>query len=61
MKGPANWRNYVLSGKWQPGLTNQFAPFSSGAAYEVPGPSLTWPGGFWGPFKGAIGQRMYMP
>ena len=61
MKGPANWRNYVLSGKWQPGLTNQFAPFSSGAAYEVPGPSLTWPGGFWGPFKGTIGQRMYMP
>ncbi len=61
MRGGVTWPNYILSGKWQPGLTNQFAPFSSGRLYEVAASSLRSPGGFWGPVKHLLGQRMYIP
>lgn len=60
MKGPVSIRNYVFSGKWQPGLTNRFAWPSSGEPFVVPGNTLRWPGGFLGPMKGAIGQRIYI-
>jgi hypothetical protein len=62
MKGPANWRNYVFSGKWQWGFGNEFAPFSSGKPYEVLVSSLRWPpGGILNPLKGLLGQRWYVP
>ncbi len=60
MKGEANWSNYILSGKFDPGPWNQFAPFSSGAEYLVPGSSLYWPPG-WEVFNGLLGQRIYLP
>jgi hypothetical protein len=60
MKGNPNWVNYILSGKWQPGFGNQFAPFSSGAAYRVPISSLRWPSGL-NAVKGLLGQRLYVP
>ncbi len=63
MKGPANLKNWIMSGKWQPGLGNEFAPFSSGQEFEVPASSLHFPRGFlptdW--IKYLIGQRRYMP
>jgi RHS repeat-associated protein len=62
MRGGVNWPNYILSGKWQPGFGNQFAPFTSGRPYLVPGSSLGWPsGGILNPLKGLLGQRWYLP
>jgi RHS repeat-associated protein len=63
MKGGVNWWNYILSGKWQPGLGNMFAPYKSGASYQVPASSLKWPKGFGidGWIKGLLGQRLYIP
>ena len=43
MMGKANPINYLRSGKWQPGSGNQFAPFSSGAEYQVPFETLRAP------------------
>jgi hypothetical protein len=63
MKGGPNWWNYIWSGKWQPGLGNQFARFNSGESFLVPKSSLVWPVG-WGIdgfFKGVLGQRWYLP
>jgi hypothetical protein len=63
MKGGATWWNYLKSGKWQPGFGNEFAPFSSGAPYEVLASSVKWPTG-WGIdgwIKGLFGQRRYIP
>jgi hypothetical protein len=60
MVGGASYRNYLLSGKWQPGLSNQFAPYGSGQVYVVPFSTLTWPRGPWGMLKGIIGQRVYV-
>ncbi len=63
MNGPANRTNYVLSGKWQPGIGNDYAPFSSGQQYEVPKDAVQWPSG-WGLdgwIKGLFGQRRYFP
>jgi len=60
MKGEANWSNYILSGKFDPGPWNQFASFSSGSEYLVPGSTLYWPPG-WEVFKGLLGQRIYLP
>ncbi|GAG52034.1 unnamed protein product [marine sediment metagenome] len=60
MKGGANYRNYVLSGKWQPGFTNQFAPYACGEAFVVPSSSVIRGPGFWGTVKYPLGQRMYV-
>jgi hypothetical protein len=63
MKGEAGWCNYLCSGKWQPGFTNEFAPFSSGVEYIVPKSHLALPRG-WGIdgwIKAPFGQRIYMP
>ena len=63
MRGGRTRWNYFWSGKWQPGLGNQFAPFSSGESFVVPEGSLRWPSG-WGPdgwIKGLFGQRLFAP
>jgi hypothetical protein len=63
MKGGKTWYNYIMSGKWQPGLTNQFATFGSGQTFQVFASSvhlppmsnpLNW-------IKALIGQRIYRP
>jgi hypothetical protein len=36
MKGGRNYWNYFWSGKWQPGMGNQFARYASGQTYQVP-------------------------
>ena len=63
MKGEKTWWSYLRSGKWQPGMGNQFAPFSSGASYQVPTSCLSRPTGWGvdGAVKGLFGQRKYMP
>jgi hypothetical protein len=64
MKGGANWRNYLLSGKWQPGMGNQFARFGSGTEYWVPQSAVRIPwlkeGGL-GAVKALLGQRLFLP
>jgi hypothetical protein len=63
MDGSSSWTNYLLSCKWQPGMGNQYAPFSSGQEYLVPSRSLKWPTG-WGIdgwYKGLFGQRIFVP
>jgi hypothetical protein len=63
MKGGKTWWNYIMSGKWQPGLTNIFAPFRSGQIFDVPASTLHFPPLInplnW--IKALIGQRIYMP
>ena len=63
MQGGANRWNYIRSFKWQPGVGNQFAPYSSGAQYTVPRAAVRLPtgGGIDGAWKGVFGQRIYMP
>jgi RHS repeat-associated protein len=69
MKGGATRWNYIRSFKWEPTKKilgrygNEFAPFRSGAQYEVPASSVKWPRG-WGRdgwVKGLYGQRRYWP
>lgn len=60
MLGSANMRNYVLSGKWQPGFGNLFASYRSGATYVVDSSHLIWPSGLIGKLKGLLGQRIYI-
>ena len=63
MKGPANWWNYLQSGKWQPGFGNQFASKGSGQTFRVPKMAVKWPSG-WGIdgwWKALFGQRKYSP
>jgi hypothetical protein len=60
MKGEANYMNYILSGKFDPGPWNQFASFASGQEFQVAATSLYWPSG-WEFFKGILGQRIYWP
>ena len=60
MKGTNSWVNYILSGKWQPGMGNQFAPYGSGQAFLVNAKDLMWPTG-WEWIKGFLGQRIYNP
>ena len=60
MKGGTSYQNYVLSGKWQPGFTNQFAPYSSGQTFMVSPSTLSWPGGPLGIPKAILGQRIYV-
>jgi hypothetical protein len=63
MKGRATPWNYFWSGKWQPGLGNQFASFSSGAEFVVPRTALAFPNESallnW--IKASLGQRIYLP
>ncbi len=63
MKGPANLKNWIMSGKCQPGLGNEFAPLASGQEFQVPASSLRWPSGWGidGRWKGLFGQRIYRP
>ena len=68
MKGGNTFWNYIRSGKFQKGLGNQYAPFSSGTMFFVPNGSLKWPGGdaffdrgFWAIIKWLLGQRRYLP
>lgn len=60
MKGSKSPGNYVLSGKWQPGLTNQFAPYGSGQTFVVPPSTVIRSPGFWGTAKYPLGQRIYV-
>ena len=64
MKGGKNWINYALSGKWQPGMGNQFARFASGAEYYVPQSTIRLPifkeMGL-GAIKALLGQRLFIP
>jgi len=61
MKGGANWWNYLRSGKWQPGMGNQFAPFGSGQEFWINAEDVAWPAWYsW--WKAIIfGQRIYDP
>ena len=61
MTGGKTWFNYLRSGKFQPGLGNQFAKFGSGRTFTVPAGSVQWPRGFGvdGWLKGLFGQRRY--
>jgi len=62
MKGGASRINYLLSGKWQPGFTNIYAPFSSGQSFVVPCSTVSWPP-IINPLniiKGMLGQRIFM-
>ena len=68
MKGGNTFWNYIRSGKFQKGLGNQYAPFSSGTMFSVPNGSLKWPvgdtffdRGFWAIIKWLLGQRRYFP
>jgi hypothetical protein len=62
MRGEANWFNYALSGKWQPGMGNQFAPFSSGVSSWVPRSSLQVGREYGlGLLKAPLGQSVYSP
>jgi len=60
MRGGNNPWNYLMSGKYQP-IANQFASYSSGASYTVPGSALQAPGGFFGSAKTAVGQFIFSP
>jgi RHS repeat-associated protein len=63
MEGRKTPWNYIWSGKWQPWdpiFRNEFAPYGSGQEFLVPAPYLEWPGGVFGPIKGALGQRIYV-
>ncbi len=61
-KGGPNWLNWRLSGKWQRGGTNRYAPFESRETFAVPSSQLAWPrnGIIDGPWKGLFGQRIYV-
>jgi RHS repeat-associated protein len=63
MKGAATWLNYLASGKWQPGMGNEFAPYACGKTYVVPRGTLVAPNEFfltdW--IKWLLGQRIYKP
>jgi RHS repeat-associated protein len=63
MKGGKNWWSYIWSGKWQPGMGNEFAAFRTGESFLVPRSSIHWPKGwgFDGLIKGLFGQRKYVP
>lgn len=63
MKGGVTRSNYIRSFKWQRGLGDEYAPYSSGQSHNVPASSVQWPQG-WGIegwWKGLFGQRRYMP
>ncbi|MBR0193651.1 MAG: RHS repeat-associated core domain-containing protein [Thermoguttaceae bacterium] len=60
MGGKTSFLNYILSGKWQPGFTNEFASYSTGENYLVPANTLRWPTG-WETLKGFWGQYQYFP
>ena len=63
MKGGQNWWTYTRSFKWQPGMGNQFAPYTTGASYQIPASAARWPTGVGidGAWKGLFGQRVYLP
>jgi RHS repeat-associated protein len=64
MDGNPTFWNYAMSGKYQPPWMpggNTPAAFSSGQTFFVPPSSLQYPPGFFGPIKGALGQRIYSP
>jgi RHS repeat-associated protein len=58
MTGIKSRLNWLLSGKPQTGLSNQYAPYGSGVMYLVPRSSLRLPVDdlFW-PIKALLGQR----
>jgi RHS repeat-associated protein len=67
MLGPATYKNYILSFKWEPAwpglapeLQNEPADFSSGREYLVRRSTLKFPSG-WEAFKSIYGQRIYQP
>ncbi len=62
MNGGTGVLTYLMSGKWQPGLGNQFANFGSGQNFLVPKSALQNPG--WvenglGWVKSLLGQRLF--
>ena len=64
MNGGTGLLTYLMSGKWQPGLGNQFANFTSGQNFLVPKATLQNPG--WaenglGWIKNLLGQRFFNP
>lgn len=64
MNGGTGVLTYLMSGKWQPGLGNMFAEFSSGQNFLVPKTAVQNPGwvetGF-GWVKSLLGQRLFIP
>jgi RHS repeat-associated protein len=62
-RGRPNLWNYFRSGKWQPGLGNEFAPPWAGKSYIVSPASLKSPTGFGvdGFIKSMFGQARYEP
>ena len=46
MGGKKTYLNYLLSGKWQRGFTNQYAAYSTGHSWKVMAKELSFPKGF---------------
>lgn len=46
MGGKKSYLNYLLSGKWQRGLTNQYAAYSTGHSWKMMASELGFPKGF---------------
>lgn len=63
INGRTNGWNYLASGKWQPGLKNQYAPRASGQEYTIPRSSVRPPGeaatATWAD-KGPVGLVKYL-
>lgn len=55
MGGGKNPLNYLLSGKWQPGMGNQFAAYGTGHSWQVMASELGFPSG-WKWVFGFFGQ-----
>ncbi|HYD78338.1 MAG TPA: LysM peptidoglycan-binding domain-containing protein [Paucimonas sp.] len=63
MEGGPTATNYFLSGKWQPGLGNQFASIAGAETFVVPKSALVPPEGYGvdGGIKALFGQYRYQP
>jgi hypothetical protein len=64
MTGGKTLSNWLKSGKWQPGLGNEFADFSSGTTSQVVKSSLKFPhesGILVDTINYVLGQRIYKP
>ena len=53
------WK-WMMSGKMQPGFSNEFASYGSGQAFSVPSSTVVVAPGLWGAVKYPLGQRVYV-